>query len=130
MGKIKAMSLFANVGIAETYLKEIGIDVVIANELDHQRVEFYKYLYPSTNMIEGDITNSRVQDKLIELAKREKIDLIMATPPCQGMSTAGKKDKKDIRNLLIKDAVKIIKSVKPKYIFFENVPEQLNTYIT
>ena len=81
-------------------------------------------------MIEGDITNSRVQDKLIELAKREKIDLIMATPPCQGMSTAGKKDKKDIRNLLIKDAVKIIKSVKPKYIFFENVPEQLNTYIT
>lgn len=130
MGKIKAMSLFANVGIAETYLKEIGIDVVIANELDHQRVEFYKYLYPSTNMIEGDITNSKVQDKLIELAKREKIDLIMATPPCQGMSTAGKKDKKDIRNLLIKDAVKIIKSVKPKYIFFENVPEQLNTYIT
>lgn len=130
MGKMKAMSLFANVGIAETYLKEIGIDIVIANELDHQRVEFYKYLYPSTNMIEGDITDSRVQDKLIELAKREKIDLIMATPPCQGMSTAGKKDKKDIRNLLIKDAVKIIKSVKPKYIFFENVPEQLNTYIT
>ena len=130
MGKIKAMSLFANVGIAETYLKEIGIDVVIANELDHQRVEFYKYLYPSTNMIEGDITNSRVQDKLIELAKREKIDLIMATPPCQGMSLAGKMDPTDIRNLLIKDAVKIIKSVKPKYIFFENVPEQLNTYIT
>ena len=31
MGKIKAMSLFANVGIAETYLKEIGIDVVLAN---------------------------------------------------------------------------------------------------
>ena len=52
-------------------------------------------------MIEGDITNSRVQDKLIELAKREKIDLIMATPPCQGMSTAGKKDKKVLNNELI-----------------------------
>lgn len=130
MGKIKAMSLFANVGIAETYLKEIGIDVVLANELDHQRVKFYNYLYPSTNMIEGDITDSKVQDKLIELARKENVDLIMATPPCQGMSTAGKKDKKDIRNLLIKDAVRIIKSVKPKYIFFENVPEQLNTYIT
>lgn len=130
MGKIKAMSLFANVGIAETYLKEVGIDVVLANELDHQRVRFYNYLYPSTNMIEGDITDTKVQDKLIELARKENVDLIMATPPCQGMSTAGKKDKNDIRNLLIKDAVRIIKNVKPKYIFFENVPEQLNTYIT
>lgn len=129
MGKIKAMSLFANVGIAETYLKEIGIDVVVANELEHQRVRFYNHLYPSTKMIEGDITNKGIQDKLIELAKKENIDLIMATPPCQGMSTAGKKDKNDIRNLLIKDAVKIIKEVNPKYIFFENVPEQLNTFI-
>lgn len=117
MGKIKAMSLFANVGIAETYLKEIGIDVVIANELDHQRVEFYKYLYPSTNMIEGDITNSRVQDKLIELAKREKIDLIMATPPCQGMSTAGKKIKR-YKKFIDKGCCKDYKKCKTKiYIF-------------
>lgn len=130
MSKIRAMSLFANVGIAETYLEEIGIDVVIANELDPQRVKFYHYLYPSTNIIEGDIRDSKIQKNLIELAKKEKIDLVIATPPCQGMSTAGKKDKNDTRNLLIKDAVKIIKEVKPKFIFFENVTEQLNTYIT
>lgn len=129
MDKIRAMSLFANVGIAETYLNEIGINVVIANELEHQRVKFYKHLYPYTNVVEGDITDSTVQNKLVELAKEEKVDLIMATPPCQGMSTAGKKDKNDIRNLLIRDAVRIIKRVKPKYVFFENVPEQLNTYI-
>lgn len=129
MGKIKAMSLFANVGIAETYLNEIGIDVVVANEIERQRVRFYNHLYPSTQMIEGDITSKEIQDKLVELAKNEKVELIMATPPCQGMSTAGKKDKNDARNLLIKDAVKVIKEVKPKYIFFENVPEQLNTYI-
>lgn len=129
MGKIKAMSLFANVGIAETYLNEVGVDVVIANELEHQRVKFYKHLYPNTNIIEGDITDSAIQNKLIKLARKEKVDLIMATPPCQGMSTAGKKDKNDIRNTLISYAVKIIKEVKPKYVFFENVPEQLNTYI-
>lgn len=129
MSKIKAMSLFANVGIAEAYLKEIGIDVVIANEIDYQRVKFYNHLYPSTNMIKGDIADSEIQNKLIELAQKEKIDLIMATPPCQGMSTAGKKDKNDKRNLLIKEAVNIIKNVKPKFIFFENVPEELNTYI-
>lgn len=128
--RIKAMSLFANVGIAETYLKEIGIDVVVANEIDKQRVKFYNYLYPETNMIEGDITSDVIKDELISIAKKEQIDLIMATPPCQGMSTAGKKDKNDVRNSLIKHAIDIIKQVKPKFIFLENVPEQLNTYIT
>lgn len=36
MSKIKALSLFANVGIAETYLDNIGIDVVLANEIDEK----------------------------------------------------------------------------------------------
>lgn len=54
----------------------------------------------------------------------------MATPPCQGMSTAGKKLKDDERNYLIKYAVDIIENVKPKFVFLENVPEQLQTYIS
>ena len=58
MKKIKALSLFANVGIAETYLNEIGIDVVLANEIDKQRVKFYKHLYPNVTVIQGDITNN------------------------------------------------------------------------
>ena len=31
--RLKCLSLFSNVGMAETYFEEIGIDVVIANEL-------------------------------------------------------------------------------------------------
>lgn len=42
--KINALSLFANVGVAETYLSEIGVDVVVANEIDAQRAKFYKHL--------------------------------------------------------------------------------------
>lgn len=126
---IKAMSLFANVGIAETYLDKENIEVAIANELDPKRAEFYRYLYPNTNMIVGDITRKDIKEELILQAKKEKIDLIMATPPCQGMSTVGKKDKKDIRNTLIKHAIDIIKVVKPTYVFLENVPEQLITKI-
>ena len=41
---IKGLSLFANVGIAETYLKEVGVDIVVANELLKERAEFYKHL--------------------------------------------------------------------------------------
>ncbi len=129
MNRIKGLSLFANVGIAETYLEDIGIDIVLANELEQQRAAFYKHLYPNAKVICGDITNPKIKNEIIESAKQKGIDLIMATPPCQGMSTAGKKEKGDIRNLLIDYAIDIVLELKPKFVFFENVPEQLTTKI-
>ena len=129
MPKIKALSLFANVGIAETYLDTTNVHVCVANEIEPQRVKFYRHLYPDVNMIEGDITDKNIQKQIIEASKKEQIDLIMATPPCQGMSTAGKQDKSDSRNYLICPAVNIIKELMPKYVFLENVPEQLITPI-
>ncbi len=127
--RIKALSLFSNVGIAETYLNEIGIDVVIANEINETRAKFYSHLYPEVNMIVGDITDKKIKEMIIVESKEKNVDLIMATPPCQGMSTAGKHDKNDERNMLIKYAVEIVKKIKPKFAFFENVPEQLTTNI-
>lgn len=129
MKRLKGMSLFANVGIAEAYLEEIGIDIVLANEIDPKRTAFYKHVYPKTKVIEGDISCNEIKDRLITEGKKLGIDLIMATPPCQGMSTAGKMDKWDSRNSLVCDAVDIIKKIKPKYVFLENVPQQLKTKI-
>ena len=117
--KIKALSLFANVGIAETYLKEVGIDVVLANEIDSQRVKFYNHLYPETYVINGDITEESISKEIIKKAKEFEVDLIMATPPCQGMSIAGKKLENDSRNFLITKVVEAIKLLgRENCIFF------------
>ena len=43
---MRAVSLFSNVGIAETYFKDIGVHVAVANELLPQRADFYRHLYP------------------------------------------------------------------------------------
>ena len=56
---INGLSLFANVGIAETYLKDVGVNIVIANELLEERAEFYRYLYPDCMMVQGDITDKK-----------------------------------------------------------------------
>lgn len=127
--RFKAISLFANVGVAETYLEELGIDVVIANEIDEQRAKFYKHLYPKADMICGDITAEETQNEIIQKSLKHSIDLIIATPPCQGMSIAGKMDPLDKRNHLIFYAVQIIKTLNPKYVFLENVPQLLTTKI-
>ena len=126
---MKAISLFANIGIAETYLEEIGIDVVLANEIMKDRAQFYQFLYPDCNMICGDITNKSVYNELLKKAKKEKVEIVIATPPCQGMSIAGDMNPYDERNSLIKYAIDMIVDLKPKYIFLENVTQQLVTPI-
>lgn len=127
--KINAVSLFANVGVAECYFKDIGIDVKVANEIDTTRVKFYKHLYPYVDMIEGDITNEKIMHKIVDKCKKNNVELLLATPPCQGMSLAGKMDPLDQRNQLIYYAIQVIKAIKPKYIFLENVPQLLKTKI-
>lgn len=129
MCKLKGLSLFANVGIAETYLHECGIDILLANEIDNKRAEFYMHLYKNAEMIIGDITKAEIKEKVLKKAKDYKIDFIIATPPCQGMSLAGKMDPFDERNQLISHAIEIIKIIKPKYILLENVPQLLKTKI-
>ena len=120
---MKALSLFSNVGVAETYLQECGIDVVVANELLEQRARFYRHLYPDVAMINGDITDPRIYSEVIRKAKKEKIELILATPPCQGMSLAGEMNPYDERNSLVKYAIDAVLDLRPNYVLLENVPE-------
>ncbi len=52
---------------------------------------------------------------------RGKVDLVAGGPPCQGFSTAGRREESDHRNELIGSYIKFIRLVQPKIIFFENV---------
>lgn len=126
---MKAVSLFANIGVAEAYLKSIGIDVVVANELIERRAKLYSQIYPDTDMVCGDITTKDIFNEIVNKCETEKIDILMATPPCQGMSTAGPQTENDDRNSLICPVIKMVKKLKPKYVFIENVPLFYSTEI-
>lgn len=127
---MKGLSLFSGAGIGETYLARNGIDIIIANELISKRANLYKYLYPDCDMICGNIAEKKVYDEIINKSKNKNIEFIIASPPCQGMSVAGKnrnQDKmiKDNRNFLITYVFSIVKELKPKYVLIENVPMML-----
>lgn len=127
--KLRGLSLFANVGIAEAYLKQIGVDMLVANELIEERARFYQDVYPDTHMITGDITNDDLRTSIVGEAQKKKVNFVMATPPCQGMSRVGKMDKHDIRNQLIYYAVDVIQRLKPEFVLIENVTTILKTKI-
>lgn len=129
MSKLRGLSLFANVGIAEAYMDELGVDILIANEIDAERARFYQAVYSKTHMICGDITDDNIRTSIVEEAIKNRVNFIIATPPCQGMSEAGLRLEFDPRNQLISYAVDVIKRVKPKFVLLENVPKQLTTKI-
>lgn len=52
---------------------------------------------------------------------RGKIDLIAGGPPCQGFSSAGKRDPDDPRNSLTDEYLQVVELVKPRFLLIENV---------
>ncbi|MGI6510282.1 MAG: DNA cytosine methyltransferase [Erysipelotrichaceae bacterium] len=126
---IKGVSLFSSAGIAEKYFKEANIDIVIANELLPKRAKLYKYFYPDAKMICGDITDDMIFNRINKEIKKTGCKFLLATPPCQGMSTLGKKEySTDKRNYLIFYAIDIIEDNDFDYILIENVPKFLKLY--
>ncbi|SSY79970.1 DNA (cytosine-5-)-methyltransferase [Alysiella crassa] len=123
---MQGISLFSSAGIAETYLKELGIDILAANELIPERADLYRALYPETNMVTGDILDEQVFAELIKSTPKT-LDFLIASPPCQGMSIAGKNRNiqdmlGDKRNHLIFRVIEFIQVKSPTFVLIENVP--------
>lgn len=109
-----------------------GFECVATNELlsrrmDVQRVN--KKCKLNSGYIPGDITQSAIKQKIYdEIDKWEKmgndgIDVVIATPPCQGISVINhkKNDREINRNSLVVESVEIIDRIKPRFFIFENV---------
>lgn len=121
---VVGLSLFSGGGIAETYFEQIGIHIAVANELLPERAKFYQHTHPATEMICGDITDDAVFDTVINKAQKANATFLLATPPCQGMSTLGKREYiSDKRNSLVHYVLKAIDIMQPNYVLIENVPK-------
>ena len=127
------ISLFSCAGVGCYGFKMAGFDCVASNELLEPRIEVqwanHKCKYES-GYICGDATKGETHQRIydeIEMWRRreglEQVDVVFATPPCQGMSTANykKTDHEQIRNSLVVEAIKMIKGIHPKVFVFENV---------
>ncbi|EAK0980079.1 DNA cytosine methyltransferase [Campylobacter lari] len=126
---MKGVSLFSSAGIAEIYLKDLDIEIVVANEIIPKRAELHKWLYPKCEMVIGDIRDKNNFRKICNTALQKDCKFLLATPPCQGMSSLGKKDyNNDERNFLIFNVFKLIDKCNFDYILIENVPKFLKLY--
>jgi len=115
MVKYKIGSLFAGVGGVCQAFKNSSTNVIWANEIDNNASMTYKLNHETTKLIQDDIKN-------ISQKKLEKIDILTAGFPCQPFSQAGHgKGFQDERGELFFDVVRLLKEMKPKAYFLENV---------
>jgi len=122
----KAIDLFSGAGgftcgLAPQY------NIVGHVEWDKWALETYELNAPyfgfgCSELIGRDIT--KITDEEAEAFRRKHghISLIVGGPPCQGFSTAGKRDTKDPRNSLFIHFVRFVKIIQPENFIMENVP--------
>lgn len=132
------ISLFSSAGVGDYGFYQAGFSLIATNELLQRRMEVQEannIAIDSGAYILGDITKKDIKDRIIERVKKyanNDLDLLVATPPCQGISVANHfKNEGDLkRNSLVLESILIAKQLKPKVIVFENVKRFLKTGCT
>lgn len=141
MNHLTYISLFSSAGVGCYGFKMEGFDCVATNELLPKRLDVQKCnnkcKYDSGYIL-GDIllpeTKQKILDQLQFWKDKEQLKdltVLIATPPCQGMSVANHKKKDEHkRNSLVVASLSLIKEIQPKYFVLENVKAFLNTICT
>lgn len=138
---IKALtyiSLFSSAGIGCYGFKQQGFKCIATNEYLEKRIKIQQYNNKcefDSGYIQGDLSKKETQDKIYKELENNNIkdlDILIATPPCQGMSVANhkKNDNEIKRNSLVVESIKIVSEINPKFFIFENVRAFLNTICT
>ncbi|MFB1345904.1 DNA cytosine methyltransferase [Helicobacter pylori] len=133
------ISLFSGAGVGCYGILEEGFECVATNEILEKRLNIQRINRKckfDESYISGDIKKPETKEKILKqigfYSKKfgnDRVDLVVATPPCQGMSVANHKKKNDEikRNSLVVESIDLIKQIKPRFFILENVPSFYKT---
>lgn len=135
------ISLFSSAGVGCYGFKQAGFECIATNELIERRLNVQKFNYKckyESGYICDDITTNETKDKIFEEIKRwkklgnDRVDVLIATPPCQGMSVANHKKTENeiVRNSLVVESIRLIQKINPRFFVFENVAAFMKTGCT
>ncbi len=121
--EFRVLDLFCGAGGLSYGLdKNPHFKTVVALDFDEQATITFKNNIPDANVLVGDITDETIKRKIVELSKKEKVNMIVGGPPCQGYSMKGKKlGLKDPRNFLFREYLNIVREIQPEVFVIENV---------
>lgn len=115
----KIISLFCGAGGMSLGFTQAGIKPCIAAEIDPDACNTY-HQNLGIKAIQTDLAE---KDDAVQAALGEARNAlaIIGGPPCQGFSSAGRKNGKDQRNKLIFEYLGIVEYISPRWFLLENV---------
>lgn len=118
-----AIDLFAGAGGLGTGFRAAGYRIGVAIEADRAAAQTYRFNNPGVPVLE-----ERIGARTSALGLRRavpglaRVDAVIAGPPCQGYSMAGRRTGNDPRNGLYRHVVRLAGQLKARMIVLEQVP--------
>jgi DNA (cytosine-5)-methyltransferase 1 len=117
---LNVIDLFCGCGGMSSGLIDAGLNVIAGIDIWDKAIDSYKSNHNHLAICE-DLTKLTPEEFKKKYNIDFNIDVVSGGPPCQGMSIAGKRDKKDPRNSLFVEYCKYIDFFKLKAFIMENV---------
>jgi DNA (cytosine-5)-methyltransferase 1 len=138
-GTMTAISLFSGAGLSDLGYERAGFHFLIHVEINPRRAKVGKVNFSDSNWIVEDVRTDH--DAIIKAyweRTSRPLDLMVATPPCQGMSSSnpgrgkGSVDGSTLadKNQLLLEIVPLVHQLSPRVVVAENVRPILNLYTT
>ncbi len=116
------ISTFAGCGGSSLGYSMAGFRELLAVEWDQNAVDTFRLNFPDVPVYHGDIAALSVDECLAMTGLQPgELDVFDGSPPCQGFSTAGKRNLDDPRNDLFREYVRLLRGLMPKAFVMENV---------
>lgn len=117
-----AVDLFCGSGAVTAALRRNRFRVVAAVDNDKVACATYRANHPSVRLYRSEIRDvdpARIRERQLG---GEDVDLLVVCAPCQPFSTQTRRRGEDLRSELILEAGRFAQVLRPRLIFFENVP--------
>lgn len=139
-----SVSLFSGGGFGDIGVEYgAGVPILAMCELLPERANVLRRLFPNACVHCGDIWECKqgvVDQVRRHLGEGKRPQLLVMSPPCQGMSSNGvgrilsavarkQRPELDPRNRLLLPAIEVVEALQPEWIVLENVRNMRNTVI-
>lgn len=121
------VELFCGCGGTSLGFEMAGFNIAVGCDIHQPSIGTFQANHANVSTILGDVR--KVTPKMIsELLDGRQIDVLIGGVPCQGFSLNNRKrHENDERNLLYKEFIRFVKTLKPKVVVLENVSGMKST---
>lgn len=142
MAELKYVDLFAGCGGLSLGMERAGLELIVAVEKSAMPAQTFYHNFVDSSLSDKDwveyldrdiedqlehkviprpVGEIIANDTLMATIKSKGVDVVCGGPPCQGFSTAGRRDHSDPRNQLAWQFLEFVEKTDPKVVIIENV---------